>query len=135
MNFNNQHTWGGQHYQPEDSQTVMVTNDYERATVTCCGQQDTGFRSLSQAGFVASNSDDLFYPTSGVPSLYIFNLPDVPHNPNPHYAYNQTRDLPHPSSFSSYNNPSFTIPPPPPHVLHNQTSPLNPESTDKFRGP
>ena len=132
-NFNDQHTWGGQHYQPEDSQTVTVTNGYERATVAGRGQQDTGFRPLSQAGFVASNSDDLFHPTSGVPSSYVFNLPDVPHNPNPHYAYNRTRDLPHPSSFSSYNNPSFTIPPP--HVLHNQTSPLNSESTDKFLGP
>lgn len=119
-NLNDHHIWGGQHY-PQDISTD--TNDCEQATVVGRGQHDTGFQPLSQAGFIASRYDDLFNPTSDGPSSYVFNLPDVPHNPNPHYhAYNQP--FSHPSPFSSYNNPSFTIPQPSPHTLYNNSSPL-----------
>ena len=73
----------------------------------------------SQRGIIASDSDDLFHPTPGAPS-YVLNLPELPLNPHPYYnTYHQNmaslpRHFPHPVSPTSYNNPSFAIPPPPP---------------------
>lgn len=113
--FNDQHTWGGQPYQPEVLSSVTTMTGHER--------QNDGFRPFPQAGFVASTSDDFFHPTVGGPSSHIYTLPDIPHNPHPHYQ-NQ-RSLPHPSVFTSYNNPSFTIPPPA-HALYTHASPLTP---------
>ena len=78
----------------------------------------------SQRGIIASDSDDLFYPTPGAPS-YVLNLPELPLNPHPYYnTYHQNmaslpRHFPHPVSPTSYNNPSFAISlPPPPGVSH-----------------
>lgn len=101
-NLNEQQAWGGQGFQ------------HNTLDVAQRGQVDSGNVPSSQAGFVASNSDDLFHPVSGGPSPYIFNLPDVPPNPHPYYnTYNcqSPRGLQYPSSSSSYNNPTFTIPP------------------------
>ena len=57
-NLNDQHAWGGQHF-PNDSQAD--TNEHEEPTVVQHTQQER-FRPLSQADFIASNSDDLFHP-------------------------------------------------------------------------
>ena len=75
---------------------------------------------------IASSSDNLFHPVSHVPSSYVFSLPTVPSNPR-HHANNSStafnRPLPYHSPFSSYNNPTFTIPH---HAYYNhpRTSPV-----------
>ena len=69
---------------------------------------------LPQAGFTASYSDDLFRPVHDNFTPRTFVLPDVPLNPNPQYcAYNCQMNVPCPlpTISSSYNNPTFAIPP------------------------
>ena len=88
------------------------------------------FGPLPQAGFIASNSNDLFHPIPGNPITHTFTLPDVPFNPNPRYhTYNRQPNTlqpsrPLPSISSSYNNPSFTVPPP--HTFYNPIPPPPP---------
>ena len=66
-----------------------------------------------QGGVIASNSDSHFHPVLNdpVPSSYEYYLPDVPPRFRTSYHSPYTRQLPYLSSFSSYNNPTFTIPP------------------------
>ena len=74
------------------------------------GRQDAPVHPLSQAGIIASSSDNLFHPVPNVPSSHVFNLPTVL-SPSRHHAYNRPQAFPYHSPFSSYNNPTFTIPP------------------------
>ena len=122
-NINNQQIWGGRQFStsPSDNDTTIGRQPQDAA------QKELGNVPSSQRSFIASNSDDLFHPTPGVPSSYIFNLPNIPSNPHPYYntyAYHRNsnslpRSFPPPSSSTSYNNPSFAIPPP----IHNNHSP------------
>lgn len=131
-NLNEQHIWGGQ--LPQSRPFSVSEDEGEQMTIVThqlhAGHQDSQFCPSSPAGFVASNSDDLFNPTMGGPTLYAFNLPDVPFNPNPHYhAYNRRantvpRPLPFSMSSSSYNNPSFAVPPPLSHVSNDAAPPF-----------
>jgi hypothetical protein len=122
-NLNDQHAWGGQHFQIGTDELQANTNGHVQQDTS-----DTRFQPSSQTGFIASHSDDLFHPASGGPSSNTFNLPDVPFNPNPRYqTYNRainhpfpTRPLPYPTS-SSYNNPSFIVPPR--NLEHRHTQP------------
>jgi hypothetical protein len=121
-NLDNQQDWGG-----EDFRTGSSNNDQTIRTHGTHGELGSGVPS-SQRGFIASNSDNLFHPAPVVPA-YVFNLPDVPLNPHPYYnTYHQNhsnsfpRQIPPSSSYTSFNNPSFVIPPLPPHFPHNNTS-------------
>ncbi|KAF8813972.1 hypothetical protein BYT27DRAFT_7250838, partial [Phlegmacium glaucopus] len=127
--LNEQHVWGG-HPFPDS-----ISDGNEQ--ITFIGQQALTARMQSpQARIIASDSDTLFYPTtSGHPSLP-FILPDVPYYSvsNKNHAYNQvsprfshipinrehlseppiayfSNTVPFSSSYSSYNNPGFTVPP------------------------
>jgi hypothetical protein len=51
-NLNNQHTWGGQLYQPSPQPTG---NDHDQTTVVAHGRQETQTHPLSQAGVIATN--------------------------------------------------------------------------------
>ena len=78
------------------------------------GRQDLRPQTLSESrgGVNVSSSDNLFLSNTNtaVPSSHIFTLPNLPSS---HVQQlRSSRPLPHPSS-SSYNNPSFTIPPHP----------------------
>jgi len=117
--LNSQQIWGG-----HQSRTGSSENDQ---TIRTRGAQQelVGNVPSSQSNLLASDSDDLFHPTSAAPS-HVFNLPDVPLNPHPYYnTYHQNmtslpRHFHHPNSPTSYNNPSFAIPPPPPRgISHN----------------
>lgn len=116
-NLNNQQAWGGQdfRYIPEGSSGEADEQDH---TFVLRERRESRLRPSSQAGFIASNSDDLFHPAPGGLCSRIFTLPDIPSHPTLRYhAYSQemhtlrSRPLPHPFSFTSYNNPSFAIPP------------------------
>ena len=130
-NLNDQHRWGGERYRPPSLHST--------AERTATGFMDQGRHHLrpppeslfeSQAGVIASSSDDLFHPaTNTVPSSHPYTLPNLPPDPDPraNRAYisrpiSSSRPLPHPSVFSSYNNPSFTVPPP--HSFY--TGPVGP---------
>jgi hypothetical protein len=131
LDMDNHQDWGGQRFQ-----NILDENSENRTERTFVAREHRvpRFRSSSQAGILASHSDDVFYPTvtHGPPQPFV--LPDIStHQIPPHFqarAYNQqtntfsNRPLPHPSSFSSYNNPGFAVPPPPPRDL-----PFYPPST------
>ena len=102
-NLNEQHLWGGQRLHPFPDNTQTDDDEQEKTTLVGHGQQDLRLRHSSHAGFIASSSDNLFNPVSDGP--HTFQLPNVPLNP-------RSPPLPYPSSSSSYNNPSFAIPPP-----------------------
>ena len=91
----------------------------------------TSIPTSSQAHMIASNSDDLFYPTSAGPSMHPYTLPAVPiqdlflncayispscQHPRPSHIPVNREHLSHPPfqpphySSTSYNNPSFIIP-------------------------
>jgi hypothetical protein len=125
--LNEQHLWGGTAYPDSPSPDEQPT---------LIGHQDPApvITSSSQARFFASSSDNLFQPPSGAYSSLPYSLPPIFHNPAYNLNYppisripinrdhlNQppSRLLPYPSTTSSYNNPSFTIPPQP---LPQQTS-------------
>ena len=87
-----------------------VSNDHDKTTLI--GQRAHRLCEPSRGNFVASSSDDLFHPTSDIPSSLSFHLPNVPFNPHPHYnAYNQQNcsSLPVNPSSTSYNNPFFSV--------------------------
>jgi hypothetical protein len=117
--FNNQHAWGGQRFQtgPDGSQTDASDSELDTPTLLGNGNNDRRFQPLPQTGFTASTSDDVFHPAPGGPSSTLFTLSDVPYNPNPRYpsqrpvTHLNRPPLPYRSSFSSYNNPGFNIPP------------------------
>ena len=107
-NLNDQHAWGGDRFSPSGT-----------------NQQDVRPPSLPQDRVIASSSDNLFHPVSREPSSYVFALPTVPAPLNPCFCSSHhspfSRPLPYPSSFTSYNNPNFAIPPPVPRPLHDQS--------------
>ena len=78
-NINNQQVWGGQSY-PLGSSADTVGPQTQH-TLLPRERQEPHFRSSSQAGFIASDSDDLFHPAPGGPSSRVFHLPDVPYLP------------------------------------------------------
>ena len=112
--LNEQHAWGGNPFPagPEGPQTGIHEQDPPDPPRT---NHDARFQPFSQTGFIASNSDDLFHPAPGGSFSRTYNLPNVPYNPHPRYHINHRRV----NSFSprsihypsSYNNPSFVIPP------------------------
>ena len=128
-NLNNQQVWGGQQFR-------TASSDNNQTIRTHGAREELGNVPSSQRGFIASDSDDLFHPTP-VTSSYVFNLPEVPSNPHPYYnTYHQNhmnslpRHFPPTSSSTSYNNPSFAIPPPPPAFSHS-----NRPAYTQFRAP
>ena len=138
-NSNEDHAWDNQ---PSHSQPQSPADNEEGEQATIIGQQDQQFHPPTQAGIIASNSDDLFYPTTSTgPTSNVFTLPNVPFNPNPQYhAYNRrgsirSRPLPFPSPTSSYNNPSFVPPPPLPHALYNAPVSVNHSSSTPLGPP
>ena len=103
----------------DNKHSLADANEQEQITLVPLqaptGQMDSVPPPSSQAGFIASYSDDLFHPVSNGPSSQVYSLPPVPCNPNSFYhAYNQQSNriiCPLPSILSSYNNPTFSIPP------------------------
>ena len=129
-NMNDQQSWGGQLYQQPPPVSSPISND--QPTLIAPARPDAPVyvaQPLTQAGFLASSSNNLFHPVSNVPpSSYVYFLPNVPSNPCYH-TYNPPNTfhlpLPYQSPFSSYNNPNFSIcpslpqaplPPVTPHV-------------------
>ena len=112
-NLNDQHAWGGQRFEPVPSHSPAAISEQDHPTLIARDRQDAQAPTLPQGGMIASSSDNLFHPVSHVPSSYVFSLPTVPSNPR-HHANNSStafnRPLPYHSPFSSYNNPTFTIP-------------------------
>ena len=108
--LNNQQAWGGQHF--HHNRSTREENESEH-TFVLRKRQKPRPHLLIPPGFVASESDDLFYPVSGGLSYYVFNLPPVPPR---HHAYTRTTDMlvhqktPRRPISTSYNNPSFAIP-------------------------
>ena len=121
-NLNNQHAWGGQPFQPTPADSSPITNEQDQATLVARGQQNAQIQPLSQTGFIASSSENLFHPVSHDPSSYVLKLPNIPSNPR-FYAYDPLdtfqRPVPYRSPFSSYNNPAFRVPSNPPHAPSN----------------
>ena len=108
--LNEQHIWGGDQFTPRSGGTNNTRR--EDTTVVGHGHHTKRFSEPPQGGIVASASDDLFHPTSNVPSSDTFSLPNVPFNPNPRYNLHKRHGVPtYPLPYSSYHNPSFTIPP------------------------
>ena len=111
-NLNDQHNWGGHAFHPPSVTSPTVDNGLNQATIVAHGRHDTRAQPLSQAGVIASSSDNLFHPVPNIPSLSAFTLPPVPSNP-PYHAYNSPDTfqcpLPYRSSLSSYNNPPNTF--------------------------
>ena len=122
-NINDQHAWWGQHFLVD--QSLHPSLDTVQGTSTQEGQVDHTPQ-IPQGRVIASSSDTLFHPTSytAIPPSYV--LPDIP--PYPHFcAFNHSPFsclLPYPSSFSSYNNPNFAIPPHNPSTVVPNTCPL-----------
>ena len=107
--LNEQHIWGGEQFTHSDR-----TSDTRRGetTVVGRGRRTKRSREPSQGGIIASVSDDLFHPSSHLPTSNTFHLPNVPFNPNPRYNMHTRRGVPtYPLPHSSYNNPSFSVPP------------------------
>ena len=138
-NLNDQQLWGGQRFQPvpptpsvapqapSNSKASTVSDENDQTTLTAW--QDPPVQSLSQAGLIASSSDNLFHPVATVPPSYVYSLPNVPSNPRFHnYDPINTfqRPLPYRSTRSSYNNPRFDIPPAPLHPSSPINVPLRP---------
>ena len=125
-NLNDQHTWGGQPFRHAPTKSPSVANEQDQPTLIARGHQTTQTHPLSQAGFIASSSDNLFHPVNDVPSSYVYSLPPIPSAPCRH-AYNSSntfhRPLPYRSPYSSYNNPNFAVPPSLPHDI--PLSPVN----------
>ena len=120
-NSNDQHAWGGQRYQPVSPHSPAAISEQDHPTVIAHEQQNAPTQPLSQGGFIASSSDNLFHPVRDLCSSYVFSLPDVPSNPRLN-AYNH-QPLSYHSPFSSYNNPMFTILHHA-HYNHARTSPI-----------
>ena len=115
-NLNEHHIWDGHYLQ--NAQHVSPRNASENDQATFVPSR---LRPPSQNGIVASSSDTVqkllgrFHPVPGATNSRVFTLPNVPFNPNPHYHTNNRRvNTPLrqiPSYSSSYNNPTFSIPP------------------------
>ena len=120
--LNEQHIWGGAQLGPlpgntSDSREQQMMNIVHRTT---------RFSEPPQGGFIASYSNDLFHPTSQIPSSNTFTLPNVPFNPNPCYSLRNRCTLPpHPPTSTSYNNPHFSVPP---LSTHGVLNPITPRS-------
>ena len=68
--LNNQQIWGGRRFRTrssDDDQTIRTHGAQEEIVEHVPS---------SQRGILASDSDDLFHPTSGAP-LYVLNLPET----------------------------------------------------------
>ena len=125
--LNDQHAWGGRRFQPSPTGPHATTHEHDESTVIARGRQETQDHPLSQAAVIASSSDNLFNSNPAGPSSLPFTLQNVPSNPR-YRAYNLEdtfrRPLPYKSPFTSYNNPTFAVPPHPPHTSYKNVSPL-----------
>ena len=113
LSLNDQQHWGGQRFQPASATSPSIVNEQDQPTLVVPGRQGVQPNPLSQAGVIASSSDNLFHPVTNLPSLYVYSLPPVPSNPRLHsYDPPNTfqRPFPYRSPFSSYNNPTFAVP-------------------------
>ena len=118
-----QHIWRGDQFTSHSGGTSDTR--WEEMMVVGHGHNPKHFCELSQGGIIASVSDDLFHPTSHLPSLNTFHLPNVHFNPNPRYnVHNQCSAPTYPLPYSSYNNPSFSIPPVSSNNLPHPITPL-----------
>ena len=102
----------------QDQQTVSsAVPEQDQTIIGRIPQDNAQANPMSQAGFIASSSDNLFHPVPNVPSSYVFSLPNVPSNPRRHTSniHNRTYHSP----FSSYNNPTFAMP----HAYYNHVPP------------
>ena len=124
---------------------AAVTTTSDQPTLVAHGRRDNRIQPLSQAGFIASSSDNLFHPVPARPPSHAYTLPNVPLHPR-FSTYNPPDTFQRPfnyrSPFSSYNNPTFAISnraspssntnaalgqsPPVPHRIHPR--PLSPPS-------
>jgi hypothetical protein len=136
-NLNDQHAWRGQHFRVAQVTSPSSATAQECTPLPARGglREDICPSHLPQGGVIASSSDNLFHPTSDVPLSYAYNLSNVPLNPHFHARNHSpfSRPLPYPS-FTSYNNPTFTVPPlqhynspnrlpPLPHALPSEAPP------------
>ena len=142
-NLNVQQAWGGQRYRHSPATSRATSHEQDQTTYIGRGQQDVRPLHPSQDKVTVSSSDALLNPVSDNPPPHTYHLPNVPLNPR-FGAYNHSpfsRPLPHPSTFTSYNNPSFVVPPPPPHAFYNhvpsfpQNFPLGPPPPLPSRSP
>ena len=121
--FDDQQIWGGQAF----AQTGAADHSHQ--------VHHPPVQVPSHAGILASSSDDLFHPNlNTVPFPSSYNLPEVPYHRNypaymplfPYIPVNREHlsqfplpQNPHPlpnPAYTSYNNPNFIIPSPPPFV-------------------
>ena len=96
-NLNDQHAWGGKpfrhsilHSDHSDSSEAVLEKDHQTVSSAVPEQDQTiigrvpqdnaQVNPMSQAGFVASSSDNLFHPVTNVPSSHVFSLPNIPSN-------------------------------------------------------
>jgi hypothetical protein len=121
---NDQPAWGGQRFRVDQAISPSSTTVQERVYQE--RKDPSRPLRMPQGGIIASSSDNVFHPVSPVPLAYPYNLPPIPLNPRyratDHSPF--SRPLPYPSSFSSYNNPTFAIPPRPSRTTYNQSRPL-----------
>ena len=107
-NLNDQHAWGGQPFHRIHSESSASVTEQDQTTMVVHGRQDAPVHPLSQAGVIASSSDNLFHPVPNVPSSHIFNLPTVL-SPSRHHVYNRPQAFPYHSPFSSYTSGKHKI--------------------------
>jgi hypothetical protein len=69
--FNDQHIWGGPLYRQQESLGPTGNNRIDH-------NAQTAVTTSSQVGIIASNSDDVFHPSSNVVSSNPYILPDIP---------------------------------------------------------
>ena len=126
--FNEQHAWGGSSYHQQNTGITGQT--------TFVGRQGSPAGSAPpHAGILASASDDIFHPNNSFhnPPSLPYKLPDIPfphHHPTypyyPHIPINReflsqppVNHAPLQNHSTSYNNPTFVIPPPLPNTQNN----------------
>jgi hypothetical protein len=137
-NLNEHHIWDGQYIQNTHHTSPRNGSENDQSTFVPASNQ---LHPSSQRGFIASSSDNLFHPVpENITTPRVFSLPNVPFNPNPHYhAYNRRSNTPLrqiPTHSSSYNNPTFAIPPVRSNIVRNNppiaplgvTSPIPPRA-------
>ena len=78
--FNDQPAWGGQQYRVAQALSPTVAAPQEHSPLPARGGEGDRTSRLAQGGVISSSSDNLFHPSTVVPS-YTYNLPNIPLNP------------------------------------------------------